>query len=182
MATELKLPDGRRAIAWSVMREDREAIREGYEELSTESRYHRFLTGVPHLTDQLLHHLVDEVDGVEHVALVLFVVNDDNEGIPAGIGRVIRYEDDPSAADVAVTVAEEWRGQGVATTLLEELVRQRPVGVTRFATVMAADNPPALKMLQRLGPTTVSDAGDGRIDVVVELPPAHDEVENITPG
>lgn len=182
MATELKLPDGRRAIAWSVMREDREAIREGYEQLSTESRYHRFLTGVPHLTDQLLHHLVDEVDGVEHVALVLFVVTDDNEGIPAGIGRVIRYEDNPSAADVAVTVAEEWRGQGIATTLLEELMRQRPIGVTRLVTTVAADNPPSLKMLQRLGPTTVTDAGDGRIDVVVELPPVDDEVENVISG
>ena len=75
MATELTLPDGRRAIAWSVMPEDRAAIREGYEALSPESRYHRFLSGVPHLTDQLLDHLVGEVDGVDHVALVLFVIN-----------------------------------------------------------------------------------------------------------
>ena len=171
MATELKLPDGRRAIAWSVMPEDRAAIREGYEHLSPESRYHRFLTGVPHLTDQLLDHLVGEVDGVDHVALVLFVLTDDNEGVPAGIARVIRYPDDPTTADVAVTVAEEWRGQGVATTLLEELMRQRPVGVTRLVTILAADNPASLKMLERLGPTTVTNAGGGRLDVVVDLPP-----------
>ena len=171
MATELTLPDGRRAIAWSVMPEDRAAIREGYEQLSPESRYHRFLTGVPHLTDQLLDHLVGEVDGVDHVALVLFVINDLNEGVPAGIARVIRYEKDPTSADVAVTVAEEWRGQGVAGTLLEELMRERPEGVTRLVTTVAADNPASLRMLERLGATTVSEAGTGRLDVVVELPP-----------
>jgi RimJ/RimL family protein N-acetyltransferase len=175
------MPDGRRAIAWSVMPEDRAAIREGYEQLSAESRYHRFLTGVPHLTDQLLDHLVTEVDGRDHVALVLFVINDDHEGVPTGIARVIRYEDDPTCADVAVTVAEEWRGQGVATTLLEELMRERPAGVTRLATTVAADNPASLRMLERLGEATVTDAGGGRLDVVVELPPLP-EPEPVTNG
>lgn len=181
MATELKLPDGRRAIAWSVMPEDRAAIREGYEQLSAESRYHRFLTGVPHLTDQLLDHLVGDVDGRDHVALVLFVINDDNEGVPTGIARVIRYEDDPTCADVAVTVAEEWRGQGIAGTLLKEVMRQRPEGVTRLATTVAADNPASLRMLERLGETTVTDAGGGRLDVVVDLPPVP-EPDSVTNG
>jgi RimJ/RimL family protein N-acetyltransferase len=108
---------------------------------------------------------------VDHVALVLFVINGDNEGAPAGIARVIRYRDDPASADVAVTVAEEWRGQGVATTLLTELMRQRPVGVTRLVTTVAADNPASLRMLERLGTSTVTPAGVGRLDVVVELPP-----------
>ena len=175
MATELTLRNGRRALAWSVLPGDREAIREGYELLSPESRYHRFLSGVPHLTEPLLDHLVDEVDGVDHVALVLFVLDDDNVGVPAGVGRMIRYEDDPTCADVAVTVLEDWRGQGVATALLAELTRQRPCGVTTVRTVVAEDNPPSLAMLERLGPTTVTEAGSGRLDVVVELPPVHEE-------
>jgi RimJ/RimL family protein N-acetyltransferase len=171
MATELKLRDGRQAIAWTILPEDREAIREGYEHLSEESRYHRFLTGVPHLTEELLDHLVDEVDGIDHVALVLFVINGDKEGLPAGIGRVIRYPDRPTVADVAVTVADEWQGQGIATALLAELMRQRPVGVTQLATTVAADNVASLRMLQRLGECTVTDTGTGRLDVVVDLPP-----------
>ncbi|MGN6575419.1 MAG: GNAT family N-acetyltransferase [Nocardioides sp.] len=171
MATELTLRNGGRALAWSVLPGDREAIREGYEQLSPESRYHRFLTGVPHLTDQLLDHLVDEVDGVDHVALVLFVLDDDNVGVPAGIGRIIRYQDDPSCADVAVTVLDAWQGQGIATALLAELLRQRPCGVTTLRTAVAEDNPPSLAMLKRLGPTTVTGAGSGRLEVLVDLPP-----------
>jgi RimJ/RimL family protein N-acetyltransferase len=171
VATEVKLRDGSRGLTWSILPEDREALREGYEHLSEETRRHRFLTGVPHLTDQLLDHLVDEVDGVDHVALVLFVLTDDNDGVPAGVARVIRYEDRPDTADVAVTVADEWQGRGVATALLAQLMLERPLGVTRLATTIAADNAPSLAMLERLGETTVTDAGDARLDVVVELPP-----------
>jgi RimJ/RimL family protein N-acetyltransferase len=171
MATELTLRDGRRALAWSVLPGDREAIRLGYDPLSPQSRYHRFLTGVPHLTEPLLDHLVDEVDGVDHVALVLFVLDDDNLGVPAGVGRIIRYPDDPTCADVAVTVLDHWQGQGVATALLAELLRQRPYGVTTLRTTVAEDNPPSLAMLKRLGPTTVTSEGTGRLGVLVELPP-----------
>lgn len=170
MATEVRLRDGRRALTWSVLPEDREAIREGYEHLSETTRYHRFLSAVPHLTDQLLDHLVDEVDGVDHVALVLFVLDDDNEGVPAGIARVIRYPGRPEVADVAVTVLDEWQGHGVATALLAQLMRERPAGVTRLETTVAADNEASLAMLRRLGDLTVTDVGSGRLDVRVELP------------
>lgn len=177
MATELRLRDGSRALTWSVLPEDREAIREGYEHLSERSRYHRFLAGVPHLTDQLLDHLVDEVDGIDHVALVLFVLNDDNEAVPAGIARVIRYPGRPDVADVAVTVADEWQGHGVATALLEQLMKERPRGVTRLETTLAADNDASLAMLRRLGALTVSDVGGGRLDVRVDLPDVPEEPE-----
>lgn len=175
MATEVRLRDGRHALTWSVLPEDREAIREGYERLSERTRYHRFLTGVPHLTDRLLDHLVDEVDGVDHVALVLFVLDDDNEGVPAGIARVIRYPGRPEVADVAVTVLDEWQGHGVATALLAQLMRERPVGVTRLETTLAADNDASLAMLRRLGHLTVTDAGSGRLDVRVDLPDLPEE-------
>ena len=177
MATEVRLRDGRRALTWSVLPEDREAIREGYERLSEKTRYHRFLAAVPHLTDQLLDHLVDEVDGVDHVALVLFVLDDDNEGVPAGIARVIRYPGRPEVADVAVTVLDEWQGHGVATALLAQLMRERPAGVTHLETAVAADNTASLAMLRHLGELTVSEAGPGRLDVRVDLPDREDLAE-----
>lgn len=170
MATEVRLRDGTRALAWPLLPEDREAIREGYERLDPESQFHRFLTAVPHLTEQMLHHLVDEVDQVDHVALVLFVFDEEDVGLPAGVARMVRYPNDPTSADVAVTVAEEFRGRGVATALLAALSPLRPKGVVRLKTSLAADNPASLAMLRRLGPTTVTDVGSNTVDVVVELP------------
>lgn len=167
--TELRLRDGTLALTWALLPEDRQQLARGYDRLSPESKYHRFLTGVPRLTDAMLDQLVDGVDGVDHVALVLFLLDQDGVGTPAGVGHLIRYADDPSAADVAVTVAEEFRGRGVASALLAELVAERPPGIDRLETVVASDNPPALAMLSPLGRVTTTGSGD-RLDVTVELP------------
>lgn len=169
MIAEARLKDGTEAIIWPLLPEDREAVREGYERLSPDARYHRFLASVPHLTDALLDHLVDGVDGVDHVALALVSIDADHVGVPVGVARVIRYEQQPTAADVAVTVFDEWQGRGVATALLDELMRQRPAGVTELVTTITADNEASLAMLRRLGTVSVTPAGINRLDVVVDL-------------
>ncbi|WP_107764721.1 GNAT family N-acetyltransferase [Nocardioides terrigena] len=119
----------------------------------------------------MLEHLVDEVDGIDHVALVLVVIGEDHVGVPVGLARMIRYDHEPTEADVAVTVVDEWQGRGVATALLAELVQERPRGVTRVVTTVAADNRASLAMLARLGPMTSTSSEDNRIDVRVDLPP-----------
>jgi RimJ/RimL family protein N-acetyltransferase len=168
---EARLTDGTRAVIWPLLPADREALREGYEHLSAQSRNHRFLSSVPHLTDTMLDHLVDDVDGVDHVALALVVLDDDNQGTPVGVARMIRYSDQPTDADLAVTVVDAWQGRGVASALLRELVRERPLGVTRVVTTVAADNAASLAMLRRLGETTTTPAGIDRLDVAVVLDP-----------
>lgn len=179
MIAEAVLADGTTALLWPLRSDDREALSAGYERLSTTTRFHRFLASVPHLSSVQLDHLVDQVDGIDHVALALVVIDVDHVGTPVGVARMIRYERQPTAADVAVTVLDEWQGRGVATALLEELVRQRPVGVTRVVTTVAADNRPSLAMLRRLGKTTAVPAGIDRLDVVVELRiPESTEMEN----
>ncbi|HEX6247934.1 MAG TPA: GNAT family N-acetyltransferase [Nocardioidaceae bacterium] len=170
MATEVRLRDGSRAVIWGLLPSDREGLRLAYEQLSPETQRHRFLTPVPRLTEEMLHHLVDEVDGVDHVALVLFVLDEQHLGEPAGVARMIRYRDDPTAADVAVTVIDEHQGRGVASALLTELLQQRPQGVVRIVTEVSADNPASLAMLRRLGPTTVTRQGPNLLGVTVELP------------
>ena len=65
------LDDGTRGIVWPVLPTDRAGLAEGYRHLDVESRYRRFLTSAPRLSEAMLDHLVDEVDGVDHVALVL---------------------------------------------------------------------------------------------------------------
>jgi RimJ/RimL family protein N-acetyltransferase len=167
---EARLRDGTEALIWELLPSDRETLRQGYEQLSVPARHHRFLTAIPHLTDAMLDVLIDGVDGVDHVGLVLVALDENHDGEPAGVARMIRYPDQPDAADVAVTVLDKWQGRGVATVLLEELMRRRPQGVQRLVTVVAEDNPASLAMLRRLGESTVTEAGSGVLDVVVELP------------
>lgn len=166
----VRLRDGTRAVIRPFRPVPREAIEAAYDGLSEESRFHRFLSNVPHLTDAMLHHLVDEVDGVDHIALFLVLEPDEGPDSIIGVARVIRYQDDPTSADVAVTIRDEWHGRGAATVLLSALMRQRPLGVSRIVTMVSAENAAALAMLQRLGDCRATPTGHGTVQVVVDLP------------
>jgi RimJ/RimL family protein N-acetyltransferase len=168
--TPVHLRDGTEAFVVPLLPANREALQHEYEHLSIETRFSRFLAAVPELTDKMLDQLVDDVDGDDHVALVLLTLTEDGTELPLGLARIIRYPDDPTAADLAVTVVDDWQGRGVATALLEVLMRQRPEGVQRIVTVIDADNGASLAMLRRLGEVAVSEPESGTLHVVVELP------------
>ncbi len=170
MIEQVELPDGTAGFVLPLQRTDRAALVAEFETLAPESRRRRFLAPVVHLSDAMLQHLVDDVDGVDHVALVLCVETSDDVYDPVALARIVRYDDVPDAADLAVTVKDDWQGRGVATVLLDVLMRHRPVGVTRIDTEVLKDNPASLRMLRRLGPTTVEDEEHGAYRVVVELP------------
>ncbi len=169
MIEEVRLRDGTDAIVVPLMRTDRATLAAEFETLSPESQRRRFLAPVHHLSDEMLAHLVDDVDGVDHVALVLCVETAPATYDPVALARIVRYADVPDAADLAVTVKDAWQGRGVATVLLEVLMRHRPPGVQRIVTEVFKDNPASLGMLRRLGPVTEQDNGFGVYGVVVEL-------------
>lgn len=168
--TPVHLRDGTEAFVVPLLPANREALREEYQHLSAATRLSRFLAAVPELTDKMLGHLVDEVDGEDHVALVLLVLADDGTERPLGLARIIRYPDDPTAADLAVTVVDDWQGRGVATALLEVLMQRRPAGVERIVTFVDASNKASFAMLRRLGELEVGPPESGTQQVVVTLP------------
>ena len=171
MIEQVTLRDGTDAFVVPLERTDRAALVAEFETLSPESQRRRFLAPVRHLSDTMLEHLVDDVDGVDHIALVLCAETSPDVYDPVALARMVRYADATDAADLAVTVKDEWQGRGVATALLEVLVRSRPVGVDRIITEVLQDNPASLGMLRRLGPVELEDEGNGVYGVVVELEP-----------
>ena len=189
MLVETELPDGTPVRVLPLRPEDRQALADAFQELSPESRRQRFLAPVERLSEAMLDHLVNDVDFVDHVAYVLAVQTAENVYDPVAIGRMVRYEDAPDAADVAVTVKEAWQGSGIATTLLRVLVEHRPEGVTRVVSEVGADNKPSIAMLRRLGPTTIEPNGHGSFDIEVRLraagavaPEEETELELPSPG
>ncbi|HSP36979.1 MAG TPA: GNAT family N-acetyltransferase [Frankiaceae bacterium] len=169
MAKELILRDGTPAMVWSVSPSDARGLAENYAHLSDRTRYRRFLSPIPRLSPELLRLLVDTVDGVDHVALILVVFPSDEPERAVGIARMIRLSEDATAADVAVTVVDEWQGRGVASALLAELMENRPVGVRTIRTQVGAENQPSLAMLRRLGDIHLDQVGSGVYDVQVDL-------------
>ena len=169
MIEQVTLRDGTDAFVVPLERTDRAQLAAEFETLSPESRRRRFLAPVRHLSDAMLEHLVDDVDGIDHVALVLCAETTPDVYDPVALARIVRYADVTDAADLAVTVKDEWQGRGVASALLDVLVRARPAGVTRIVTEVLKDNPASLAMLRRLGEVSLEDEGNGVYGVVVEL-------------
>jgi GNAT superfamily N-acetyltransferase len=128
MIEQVTLRDGTDAFVVPLERTDRAQLAAEFETLSPESRRRRFLAPVRHLSDAMLEHLVDDVDGIDHVALVLCAETTPDVYDPVALARIVRYADVTDAADLAVTVKDEWQGRGVASALLDVLVRARPAG------------------------------------------------------
>ena len=166
--TEVTLSDGTLGLIWPLLDTDRDLMRRGFTELSPESRQQRFLTSPPELSDAMLRSLVDEVDGVDHVALLLTVLPERGPARPVGVARLVRYPGEPSVADVAVTVVDPWQGRGVGSALMTELLHRRPLGVTGLRTTVAADNRASLALLSRHGRMTTHRDGPGVLTVQIE--------------
>jgi GNAT superfamily N-acetyltransferase len=146
-------------------------VADALEGLSARSRQMRFAAPMPTLSDRLVRYL-SAPDGRRHVAWGAFA-----GGRLAAMGRFVRLADDPTNAEVALTVTDRWQGRGLGPTLLRRLAEAASeLGVERFAFTVSGDNRPAQKMLGRLGVVLrySSGLGEGFLPVTALLATATD--------
>jgi GNAT superfamily N-acetyltransferase len=161
------LRDGSHVRVRQIRRGDKELLLRGFERLSPESRYRRFLTPTARLGGAMLRYLT-EIDHHDHEALIAI---DEATGEALGVARYVREVERPDAADVAVTVIDDWQGKGLGTLLLEVLsARARDEAVTRFTALMLATNDEMIDLFKHLAPVRVLDRVDGRIEIEVPIP------------
>jgi GNAT superfamily N-acetyltransferase len=158
---------------------DKEGLASSFERLSPESRYRRFFAPLTRLSGTDLRYLT-EVDHHDHEAIIAL---DPGSGQIVGVARFVRT-DDPAAAEVAVTVLDDWQGRGVATTVLERLVaRAREEGIERFLALVLAENADALELFRHLGADdpVPERSRSGNVELVIEIP-EQDRVSGTTLG
>ena len=147
---------------------DRALLLRGFERLSPESRYRRFLAPVTELTDPMVRYLT-EIDHHDHEAMIAL---DDQTGEGIGVARYVRDRDRPDVAELAVTVIDDWQGRGLGTLLLEVIsARARQEGITRFTGLMLATNKEMMDLLQELDPVRIVDQELGTVEIEVPIPP-----------
>jgi GNAT superfamily N-acetyltransferase len=165
------LRGGRRVTLRSIRPDDGAALQAAFRGLSTESRYTRFMSAVNELSPSMLKHAVHPVAGrdLALVALAEPAVADEDVNIVGGA----RYGADAArqTCEFAITVSEDWRGTGLASRLMQELIRSaRAQGLTGMEGFILAGNTPMRNLAKRLGfAVTASSEGPGVVRVWLDL-------------
>ena len=126
---------------------DSERTSDGSIEFSSETLYRRFqTTRTP--TDSMMTYLF-EVDYKHHF---VWVMTDGEDGPVVADARFVRDETDPTLAEVAFIVGDDYQGRGVGSLLMAALaVAARGDGIRRFSARVLSDNLAMRKILDRFG-------------------------------
>jgi GNAT superfamily N-acetyltransferase len=158
-AGRLRLRDGTDILLRPFRPGDGNLLVAGFDRLSDRSRYRRFLSPMPVLTDSMLSFLTS-VDGFNHRAW----------GAVVDV-RWVRTRLDPGVADMAVTVIDDYQGRGLGALLLDVAVLDAfGCGIERFEGVVLGENIASRRMLARGGARLRPDGG-GVLSFNLELRP-----------
>jgi GNAT superfamily N-acetyltransferase len=168
-AGRLRLADGTDVALRPLLPGDGALLSAGFERLSTQSRYRRFLAPVPRMTDSMLSFLTS-VDGFTHRAWGA-LVEEPGGPVGAGVVRWVRSRRDPAVADMAVTVIDDYQGRGLGGLLQDVAVLDGFAhGIERFEGLVLTENISSRRMLSRGGATLRPDGG-GILAFTLELRP-----------
>jgi GNAT superfamily N-acetyltransferase len=163
---DVVLASGLTARVRQIEPEDADALTSFHDHLSQQSRLRRYFTPMPHLGEKMLHRFVN-VDHLEREALIV------QAGTTiVGLGQYERLRTQPSDAEVAFAVADDFQGQGIGTLLLEHLAslaRQR--GIERFVAETLATNDAMLHVFARAGYEVHRKFNDGVYAIEFDIAP-----------
>jgi RimJ/RimL family protein N-acetyltransferase len=144
----VELRDGSRVVIRPVRSIDAGLLLDGFRRLSPRSRRLRFIGAKNALSAAEVRYFTD-VDHHDHEALGAVSAP---HGHGVGVARFVRVVDDPHAAEIAVTVVDEWQGRGLGGVLLDRLAqRAQEEGLDRLVAHTSVDNTAMTALLQRMG-------------------------------
>jgi GNAT superfamily N-acetyltransferase len=149
---------------------DKEILRAGFERLSDESRYTRFLASKTRLSDDELRYLC-ELDHENHFAIGAVLDTADAAPVGLGVARFIRLPDQPDTAEAAIAVADEVQHQGLGKLLFLRLTAAAAErGVERFRCEVLAGNTSMTSLLAQISPERTVEVGSGIMSIEIALP------------
>jgi RimJ/RimL family protein N-acetyltransferase len=161
------LRGGRVALIGPLDPNDRERFLRGIGRASPDSIYKRFMTPLPRLSSTQLAYLL-EVDHRDHEALLAI---DEDSGEAVAVARLVRLEESPSAAEIAVLVIDDWHGLGLAKAICWLLAeRARQLGIERFEATMLGDNRAMKRVLASFGEVQLVASEGATVTFTVRLP------------
>jgi GNAT superfamily N-acetyltransferase len=168
----VRLRDGSHVLIRPVRPDDKPLFVAGFERLSEESRYLRFMGYKKVLSVRDLEFFT-ELDHADHEAIGAI---DPFTGEGLAVARYMRYPQDRSSAEAAVVVIDAWQGRGLGSVLLERLVdRARAAGIERFEATLFTDNKAMLALFGRIGDVEVLQHEGQTIQIDIALSTGDDD-------
>jgi GNAT superfamily N-acetyltransferase len=172
--TVVTLNDGTSMLVRPIIPQDKDRLVEGFGRLSPQSRFRRFLGYMDKLRPPLLRYLT-EIDYIDHFAWIGLDAGSDQRGI--GVARYVRLRDDPTAAEAAIVVADDYQRRGAGTILLQLLgASALQNGITRFVGEALGENQPIRELLGAFG-ARLYEAEAGEIKFDIDLPEREEEMK-----
>lgn len=171
----LTLRDGRQVTVRAVEGSDEAEIVRAFDRLSADSKYTRFMVHKKKLNPAALEAGLNPVpgqafvfvatvpssNGYEIVGAAQYVPADDRETGSSDSGDI---NDKGRVCEFAITLAEDWRGSGLAVHLLACLVRRsRRDGYRRMEGHVIAANRPMLALARKLRFEVAPDPADATV-------------------
>ncbi len=151
---DVVLRDGKTAHVRPIRPEDAELLVAFYERVSDRSKYYRFFSPMPHLSDRDVARFTQ----VDHDQRVAFVMTLQGQMIAVGRYDVVA----PGEAEVAFLVEDQHQGRGIAQILLEHLAQAaRERGIERFVAEVLPDNQRMIQTFRDAGYRVVSAYDEG---------------------
>ncbi len=167
LGAPVALRDGSPVRVRQGHRSDQELLLRGFERLGPESRYRRFLAPMLELSEAMVRSLT-EVDHHDHEAIVAL---EEETGEGVAVVRYVRITERRDAAELAVTVIDDWQRRGLGTLLLEVIsARAREESITTFTALMLAGNREMMGLLNSLGPVRIVDRDSATVEIEMPIP------------
>src|SRR3954447_14360413 len=161
---DVVLRDGKTAHIRPIRSDDAELLVDFYGRVSERSKYYRFFSPMPNLSDRDVQRFT-QVDHDQRVAFVLTL-----QGQMIAVGRYDVVE--PGEAEVAFLVEDQHQGRGIAQILLEHLAQAaRERGVERFVAEVLPDNQRMIQTFRDAGYRVVSAYDEGVLQLEFPIEP-----------
>jgi len=177
------LRDGTPVYMRLVLPGDKDVLRAGFDKLSPESRYARFLAPKAQLSEDELRYLCD-IDHEDHFAIGALLDDSENENeddghgglrrrapVGLGIARFIRLSEPPNTAEAAIAVADEVQHRGLGQLLFLRLVAAAAErGIVSFRCEVLSTNAGMAGLITQVDPDRTIEIGNGVMSIEITLP------------
>ena len=144
---------GRTIYVRAIQPDDTDFLIDIFDHMSSNSRYHRFNTPADTISMARVREEAERIaqadPNIQYGLLALVQNDEDDEYTAVGAGRYMRLVDDPTTAEFATSVRDDYQRIGIGQNLLQLLIAQAQAsGVHRFVSYVQNSNDAAFALLR----------------------------------